>query len=537
MSRGFTLLLSFLLLASVSGFGQIITPGVGYPGGGYPGRPYPQGTPAGQAPNSRRGPAAMTFTGMLRSIGKNNVVVESDDKSISTISIAKSTKYIGVSGASGNIEDFQPGDHVRIDANQVNNLYHASTMTMVREGTVDEHVAASQATNDTSRPLSSESRSNSSRDPDSTASSSSSNPPASSPFNDDPDRPRLQRATGSSDAGPGAQINPGTPAPTSASRSRPSAPSATPDADDDGPPQLKRGGSTGGSTPPTNSDARVADARPSLQADVANGVTRTPSPPQVGAPSEGDSSSANGDFRQRMPASGDPFIDQAREEAFSFTETLPNYVVKQYTTRYAAQVARGNQTAWQALDHVTADVIEEDGTEKYKNILVNGQPPRVDIEKSGSWSRGEFSSLQLDVLSPTTNAHFHGKQSTTIVHRAAFLYDFSVDRPNSHWHIEAEGQSDQPAYTGSIWIDKENYRVLRIELSAQNLPSTFPLDTVESAVDYDYVVIGEGKYLLPVHSEALSCAHGARGCTRNVIEFRNYKKFAADSNITFDPDK
>jgi hypothetical protein len=49
--------------------------------------------------------------------------------------------------------------------------------------------------------------------------------------------------------------------------------------------------------------------------------------------------------------------------------------------------ARGSQTSWQALDHVTADVIAEDGTEKYKNILVKGQPPRVDIEKTGSWPR------------------------------------------------------------------------------------------------------------------------------------------------------
>jgi hypothetical protein len=532
MSRGFTLLLTFLLLAGFPGFDQIITPGVGYPGGGYPGRPYPQGNPGGQAPNSRRDQAAMTFTGMLRRIGENNVVVESDDKTINTISIAKSTKYKGVSGASANIGDFQPGDHVRIDANQVNNVYHASTMTMLKEGTLDEHVAASQAMNDTSRPLSSNSPVGSSSgndhgNPHSTGSQIN---------NDDPDRPRLQRGTGSSDGTPRAQINPGDSAPTSGSVSRPSAPSAPRDADDDGPPQLKRGSSTGGSTPSTNSDATVADARPSLQADVANGVTRTPSSPHVGAPADGDSS-PSGNMRQRMAASGDPVIDQAREEAFSFTETLPNYVVKQYTTRYAAQVARGSQTAWQALDHVTADVIAEDGTEKYKNILVNGQPPRVDVEKTGSWTRGEFSSLQLDVLSPNTNARFHGKQATTIVNRAAFLYDFSVERPNSHWHIEAEGQSDQPAYTGSIWIDKENYRVLRIELSAQNLPRTFPLDTVESAVDYDYVVIGEGRYLLPVHSEALSCAHGASGCTRNVIEFRNYKKFAADSSITFDPEK
>jgi hypothetical protein len=525
MARRFTLL-AFLLLAGIPGFGQIIAPGVGYPG-----RPYPQGTPGRQAPDSRRDQTGMTFTGMLRRIGKSNVVVESDDKTITTISTAKSTKYIGVSGGSAQIGDFQPGDHVRIDANQVNNVYHASTMTMVRDGTMDEHAAASQAVNDTSRPLSSSSP---------VASSSGNdhgNPPStgSQINNDDPGRPRLHRATGSSDGTPSAQITPGDSAPPSGPVSRPSAPSAARDADD-GPPVLKRGSSTGGSTPPTNSNATVADARPSLQADVANGVTRTPPPPRVGAPADPDSS-PNGDMRQSMPASGDPVIDQAREEAFSFTETLPNYVVKQYTTRYAAQVARGSQTSWQALDHVTADVIAEDGTEKYKNILVNGQPPRVDVEKTGSWTRGEFSSLQLDVLSPNTNARFHGKQATTIVNRAAFLYDFSVERPNSHWHIEAEGQSDQPAYTGSIWIDKENYRVLRIELSAQNLPRTFPLDTVESAVDYDYVVIGEGKYLLPVHSEALSCAHGASGCTRNVIEFRNYKKFAADSSITFDPGK
>jgi hypothetical protein len=500
----------------------------------------------------------MTFTGMLRSIGKNNVVVESDDKIITTISTAKSTKYIGVSGGSVQIGDFQPGDHVRVDANQVNNVYHASTMTMVKDGTMEEHAAASQAVNDTSHPLSSNSIGNSSANnsggsssgsdhdtprsrqaassPDSTTGSSSSSPSASSPNNDDPDRPRLHRATGSSDGTPSAQITPGDSAPTSGSVSRPSAPSAPRDADDDGPPQLKRGSSTGGSTPSTNSDATVADARPSIQADVANGVTRTPPPPRVGAPADGDSS-PNGNMRQRMGASGDPVIDQAREEAFSFTETLPNYVVKQYTTRYAAQVARGSQTSWQALDHVTADVIAENGTEKYKNILVNGQPPRVDIEKTGSWTRGEFSSLQLDVLSPNTDARFRGKQATRIVNRAAFLYDFSVERPNSHWHIEAEGQSDQPAYTGSIWIDKENYRVLRIELSAHDLPRSFPLDTVESAVDYYYVLIGEGKYLLPVHSEALSCAHGASGCTRNVIEFRNYKKFTSDSNITFDPEK
>jgi hypothetical protein len=83
--------------------------------------------------------------------------------------------------------------------------------------------------------------------------------------------------------------------------------------------------------------------------------------------------------------------------------------------------------------------------------------------------------------------------------------------------------------------------VLRIEIQAQAMPADFPLDQVESAVDYDFVQIGDSKFLLPTHSEALSCARATgrtiSGCTRNVIEFRNYRKFGSDTSISFDPDQ
>jgi hypothetical protein len=47
-------------------------------------------------------------------------------------------------------------------------------------------------------------------------------------------------------------------------------------------------------------------------------------------------------------------------------------------------------------------------------------------------------------------------------------------------------------------------------------------------------MIGGTRFLLPVHSEDLSCERGTSDCNRNVIEFRNYKKFGADTSITFD---
>ena len=512
MARALTLSLTVLLLASVSGLGQIIIPGIGFPGQGggmgIPGRR--RNNP--NNPNNPNNRGTTTLPGMLRTINDNNVIVQSDDNVYTTIIISGSTHYYGASGGNAHIGDFQPGDHVTIDANQDNNNnYRATVMTMIREGTPDEHASASQPI-DRSQPQS-------------RPSGNTSNTSSNSSVDNDPDRPKLRRADSSSDSS-SSSSNSSSNANSGSNNSAP----ITPRYDDDSsPPVLRRGrpASTDSSSSSSDSTQQVASVRPSIHADDVGGVTRTPPPPTIGPASE---NAPVGRSMGRMATSGDPFIDDTRQAAFSFNETLPNYIVKQYTTRYAS----GARNSWQALDTITADVIEENGEEKYKNILVNGRAGG-DPEKTGSWSRGEFSSLQLDVLSPLTNADFHGKRATTIVNRGAFRYDFSVEQPNSHWHIEAEGQSYLPAYTGSIWIDKENNRVLRIELSAQAMPRTFPIDQVESAVDYDYVFIGEGKYLLPVHSEALSCQRGSNQCTRNVIEFRNYKKFTADTSVTFEP--
>jgi len=66
------------------------------------------------------------------------------------------------------------------------------------------------------------------------------------------------------------------------------------------------------------------------------------------------------------------------------------------------------------------------------------------------------------------------------------------------------------------------------------MPQDFPLDHVEATSEYANVRLGDTKeYLLPVHAETLSCQRGTLFCARNAIDFRNYRKFAGQSNITF----
>ena len=77
--------------------------------------------------------------------------------------------------------------------------------------------------------------------------------------------------------------------------------------------------------------------------------------------------------------------------------------------------------------------------------------------------------------------------------------------------------------------------MLRIEMQARSVPSEFPFDTIETSADYEYVRIGgTQQFLLPVHSENLMCQRGTNTCSRNTIDFRNYKKYSGESSITFD---
>jgi len=232
-------------------------------------------------------------------------------------------------------------------------------------------------------------------------------------------------------------------------------------------------------------------------------------------------------------ASPDPVIEAARQKAFSFTETLPNYIVKQFTTRYRTDPASRDREAWKQLDVVTADVVYDYGRESYTNVLDNGKRTK-DIQQTGAWSEGEFAGMLTTLLSPASEARFSNGRQVTIVNRPAWRCDYLVEQPHSAWLIQANGETYRPSYAGVIWIDKETYRVLRIEMAARDMPREFPLDTVKSSVDYDFVPIEDRKFLLPVHSESVSCIQGTSECTRNVIEFRDYKKYAADTSITFE---
>lgn len=298
-------------------------------------------------------------------------------------------------------------------------------------------------------------------------------------------------------------------------------PSADPD--DPGRPKLKRGGpatrkapaearpevkTTGGVPPETAGAEKAIDAegRPVLAAPTS----LPPSTSTASAPPE-------------------DLIERARITAYEFGATLPNFICDQLTMRSTS----GTKVAdWRMRDRVEVELLYVDGKEDYRNIRINGKAlKKGSPEDSGTWSTGEFGTTLLDIFSSTTNAKFTKKVASSASGMDAIVYDYTVEQPNSHWEIRY-GRTVKPAYKGSLWIDPRSARVLRIEMQARNLPADYEMDTIELVVDYNFVTIAGQKYLMPYKSENLACFRGTFNCTKNEIQFRNYRKFGAESTIS-----
>jgi hypothetical protein len=501
----------FLLAAGVAS-GQIYPPGgyppggyppTGYPGGGYPGGGYPgTGIPIpsrGSKPQpntSTKGQPLPNFRGKLKKMDAKAISLALDDDRVLDFRRDSKTKFYK---GGDEIKDpkFNPGDQLSIEGPEDN------TGAMIAVNVYWEKAGATGATS------TADSKSKDDKVPDAWA-----------------DAPSQTHGT---EAAP---------------------PPAKHDSDDPGPPTLQRGAvadpSREKSAPvpaqPVAQDATATGSpadRPTLTAANGQAPERLPQyiPRDDGSSNASNNGNNSNDAIEGSLRHQDDLIRRAADTALDFTETLPNYVCQELMSRYQSESRPAN---WQAIDVVGTEVIYENGKEDYRKITLNGRPINKKIEEmGGSWSTGEFGTVLIGLFSPGTAAEFHYRRDSRIAGISTKEYDFSVTHAHSNWTIHTGSQTYDPAYNGTVWIDPASARVMRIEMSARSFPSDFPSDDVESATDYEYVRLGDAKqYLLPVHSENLSCQRGTNDCSRNVIDFRNYRKYTGESTITFgDPKK
>lgn len=224
-------------------------------------------------------------------------------------------------------------------------------------------------------------------------------------------------------------------------------------------------------------------------------------------------------------------IAEAREYAMNYSKKLPDFICTEVTRKY---VDPSGLEFWQAQDTITARLTYFEQKEDYKVTLVNDRYVDLPYDAvGGASSTGDFGSLLRSTLSRKADALMEFDHWATLRGKRTYVFSYRVSSANSDYTIDWQRQQHIIiGYQGFIYVDKDTHSVLRITMEAVDIPPTFPVQQASTKLDYDYVKIGDHESLLPLRAE-VRMRHD-KYLSKNVKEFRLYRKFSADTKLTFD---
>lgn len=242
----------------------------------------------------------------------------------------------------------------------------------------------------------------------------------------------------------------------------------------------------------------------------------------------------------------DELLKVARERTLASLEEMPDFVVKQLIQRGDALAGTNNFRTRDRL--VVAVSYRASGQEEYKVLSVNGlvQPdpePRSNYhEVGGTSSTGEFVTVLATIFKPESETRFTVVDNDVLRGRRAVMFDFEIDKERARQTISYGNllrDTTISGMRGRVWIDRETYRVLRIESDATEIPEGFPITSARRTVDYDWTTISDVNYLLPSISDVrlTQLYRGTKFESRNVIRFREYQKFGTEVRVSEDDEE
>ena len=231
------------------------------------------------------------------------------------------------------------------------------------------------------------------------------------------------------------------------------------------------------------------------------------------------------------PSEQTRLLEQVRQNALQYTDKLPNFICVQVTKRKANLDGSGY---WRTLDIIQVRLTYNEHRESYQVVTINDQITNRSYESlGGATSTGEFGSLLHNLFLPETRTRFSWVGPASLRGRAVYEYEYRVSEDRSRWQITWNNElTIVPPYGGQVVVDAENHQVLRLSIEAEEIPRDFPIRAASTTLDYDYAIIAGRSFLLP--SRAVMEMDEGRVATRNEIQFRQYRRFTADTKIDFE---
>jgi hypothetical protein len=235
-------------------------------------------------------------------------------------------------------------------------------------------------------------------------------------------------------------------------------------------------------------------------------------------------------------AKPDAFVEEVRAAVREYVDELPDFICQQVVERYYDVDGTG---AWARGDTLTYELTYNRKRESYRPVNSIGRPVTKSLEEAGgAYSTGDFASRLAALFDPETKTAFKAAGKERLGSRQTLLYDFSVRADSKTLSVQADGSPAVFAgYSGTVWIDTETKRVLRIDQAVDDLPAGYPVTHSESSVDYDVIKLRglDVDFLLPIRAEFIIGDRRKKQQSRNLLYFKFYRKFETDIKISDEP--
>ncbi len=285
-----------------------------------------------------------------------------------------------------------------------------------------------------------------------------------------------------------------------------------------------------GSLPPGSYQLRIrrlcaraaVSSKLTLTGTVSNAGTEAPQARLVGQPPR--------------PEEQLRLLEAARAYWLHYDTVLPSFSCLLSTERFIDPTSAG---AWKKLDSLEENLRYQNGGEQYSVSQKRGAERPGRAARRGIVSRGEFGSLLADIFSLSSKTEFEWREWTVAEGKLVHIFHYSVPRERSRYVLSHRGRPPKEwivGYGGTILIDGTDGKVARLTLNTDNmtLPPAFPVLGSSLEIAYRDLLMGGVRYLLPVAAN-LEARRAPNVRTRNVMRFRNYRQYTADSTIDFGP--
>jgi len=226
-------------------------------------------------------------------------------------------------------------------------------------------------------------------------------------------------------------------------------------------------------------------------------------------------------------------IERARQTAIHYSQALPDFICTEVVRRFVDSVRRG---VMRRLDELTVQLGYSGQKEQYRLLLVDGKPSDATFESlDGATSKGEFGGALELIFDGFSKTEFVWRGAATVHKQRVWTYAYRVPKAASRYYLESKTAGDDATvivgFHGVVEIVPDSGETLHLSYEAEDIPKVFPLRGASTKVDYAPADVGGRQYLLP--AKAVVEMRDPQNGTRNEVQFRDYRKFTADSNVTF----